>query len=290
MAIVGYDDIEYAALGAIPLTTIHRPAYELGVQSAILLIEDTDAGLSATPRHVVHVPQLIVREVHRDRGRLSSSRARICCLAGADCPAVTLGAVGGNHMSTPEHGPGPEIERAGYTEPQGLRSYPSQQPSPADYQSAPPPQHFPAPQPYEPPPRQPYGQPGYGQKPYGAPYEQGYGQPGHGLQPYEAPREQHYAQTGYGQQPYAMVPYGMPVVAPKSPGLALLASFFLPGLGSIINGETGKGVGILVGYVASLFLVWLVVPVAVALGLWIWGMVDAYTGAQRWNAAHGIIS
>jgi hypothetical protein len=24
--------------------------------------------------------------------------------------------------------------------------------------------------------------------------------------------------------------------------------------------------------------------------VWIWGMVDAYQGAQRWNARHGIIS
>jgi hypothetical protein len=24
--------------------------------------------------------------------------------------------------------------------------------------------------------------------------------------------------------------------------------------------------------------------------VWIWGMVDAYSGAQRWNAARGIVS
>jgi hypothetical protein len=23
---------------------------------------------------------------------------------------------------------------------------------------------------------------------------------------------------------------------------------------------------------------------------WIWGLVDAYQGAQRWNARHGILS
>jgi hypothetical protein len=26
------------------------------------------------------------------------------------------------------------------------------------------------------------------------------------------------------------------------------------------------------------------------IGAWIWGMIDAYQGAQRWNARHGIIS
>lgn len=87
------------------------------------------------------------------------------------------------------------------------------------------------------------------------------------------------------------------VVAPKSPGIALLVSFFLPGVGSIMNGETGKGVGILLGYLASWVLFWLLFIIVVGflflfvgIGLWIWGMVDAYTGAQRWNRMHGIVS
>lgn len=79
-------------------------------------------------------------------------------------------------------------------------------------------------------------------------------------------------------------------VAPKSPGLALLASFFIPGLGTMINGEVGKGVGILVGYIVSCILVVVVIGLAGMLGFWIWGMVDAYRGAQRWNARHGILS
>ncbi len=40
-------------------------------------------------------------------------------------------------------------------------------------------------------------------------------------------------------------------VAPKNPALALLVSFFVPGLGSMVNGEVGKGVGILIGYLLS---------------------------------------
>jgi len=27
-----------------------------------------------------------------------------------------------------------------------------------------------------------------------------------------------------------------------------------------------------------------------AIGIWIWGMIDAYQGAQAWNRAHGILS
>lgn len=97
--------------------------------------------------------------------------------------------------------------------------------------------------------------------------------------------------NAYGVSLYGQSPYGQPmVVAPKSPGLSLLASFFIPGLGTIINGEVGKGAGILIGYVVCWALAILVVPLLGVLGLWIWGMVDAYQGAQSWNRAHGIIS
>ncbi len=92
---------------------------------------------------------------------------------------------------------------------------------------------------------------------------------------------------GAWSPPPASVGY---MVAPKSPGISLLASFFVPGLGTMLNGEVNKGIGILVGYFACLFLFFLLVPLLGAMVLWIWGMVDAYQGAVRWNHAHGIIS
>jgi TM2 domain-containing membrane protein YozV len=60
-----------------------------------------------------------------------------------------------------------------------------------------------------------------------------------------------------------------------------------------MNGDVGVGVTILV-------LCWLVLPITAlitcGIGLvfypvvWIWALIDAYTGAQRWNARHGFIS
>ena len=79
-------------------------------------------------------------------------------------------------------------------------------------------------------------------------------------------------------------------VAPKNPALALLASFFVPGLGSMVNGEVGKGVGILIGYLVSAMLSFFLIGIPGVIGFWIWGMVDGYQGAQRWNARHGILS
>jgi TM2 domain-containing membrane protein YozV len=128
--------------------------------------------------------------------------------------------------------------------------------------------------PWSPPQPQP---PGYGQPPQQSARQ---GQPPPpGLPP------------GYGQPPapYPHYPPGYQV-APKNPGLSLLASFFIPGLGSMINGEAGKGVGILVGYLVSLVLVFVVIGIFGVLAFWIWGMVDAYQGAQKWNARHGFIS
>lgn len=91
----------------------------------------------------------------------------------------------------------------------------------------------------------------------------------------------------------APVPQGVPVgyqVAPKNPALALLASFFIPGLGTMMNGQAGKGVGILAGYIVSWILTFVIIGIFGLIGFWVWGMVDAYQGAKKWNAAHGIIS
>jgi len=80
------------------------------------------------------------------------------------------------------------------------------------------------------------------------------------------------------------------MVAPKNPAISLLISFFLPGVGSLINGDTNTGVIILIGAVVSLVLMCIVIGFLTYPVFWIWGMIDAYQGAQRWNARHGFVS
>jgi TM2 domain-containing membrane protein YozV len=109
----------------------------------------------------------------------------------------------------------------------------------------------------------------------------------------EPPYPQQYPPAQYppGQVPAGRYPYPMAThVAAKSPAVALLVSFFIPGVGSVMNGEVGKGIGILVGYVFSLLLALVFIGIIGVFGFWIWGMVDAYQGAQKWNARHGILS
>ena len=85
-------------------------------------------------------------------------------------------------------------------------------------------------------------------------------------------------------------PAGTIAIAPKNPAVSLLISFFLPGVGSMVNGDVGTGVAILVLYIVGWVLAFVLIGIPLAIGAWIWGLIDAYQGAQRWNRAHGILS
>ncbi|AXI90103.1 LacI family transcriptional regulator [Streptomyces sp. ETH9427] len=62
LAIVGYDDIEFAAAAAVPLTSVRQPAVTMGALAAELLLEETeDTGAPHEHRRVVLAPELVVR-------------------------------------------------------------------------------------------------------------------------------------------------------------------------------------------------------------------------------------
>ena len=60
LAIVGYDDIDFAAAAAVPLTSVRQPRRDLGRTAADLLLEE-----AANPRHehqqVLFTPELVAR-------------------------------------------------------------------------------------------------------------------------------------------------------------------------------------------------------------------------------------
>jgi LacI family transcriptional regulator len=61
VAIVGYDDIEFAGAAAVPLTSVHQPRRRLGHLAAELLLTES-AGLEGHDhRQIVFAPDLIVR-------------------------------------------------------------------------------------------------------------------------------------------------------------------------------------------------------------------------------------
>jgi TM2 domain-containing membrane protein YozV len=139
------------------------------------------------------------------------------------------------------------------------------------------------------PPQGAYQQPGYQQPGYP---QQGYTQPGYTQPGYSQPgyTQPGYAPPGYPQGGFPQAPYGQLMVAPKSPALAVLASFFIPGLGSMISGNAGIGVLILCLYLVSWVLIIVLVGFIGIFGFWVWGMVQAYSDAVAWNRRHGIIS
>lgn len=58
MALVGYDDVTFAAELATPLTSVRQPRHELGVRAADLMLRGGDA----PAEHLVFQPELVVRE------------------------------------------------------------------------------------------------------------------------------------------------------------------------------------------------------------------------------------
>ncbi|WP_103353513.1 LacI family DNA-binding transcriptional regulator [Amycolatopsis sp. CA-128772] len=66
MAIVGYDDIEFAGAAAVPLTSVRQPARRLGRTAAELLLAET-SDPKPERQAVVFTPELVVRESTRVR-------------------------------------------------------------------------------------------------------------------------------------------------------------------------------------------------------------------------------
>lgn len=61
LAVIGYDDIPFAAGAAIPLTSIGEPTREMGKAAAVLLLEEGSAAADHEHRHELFRPRLIAR-------------------------------------------------------------------------------------------------------------------------------------------------------------------------------------------------------------------------------------
>jgi LacI family transcriptional regulator len=67
IAIVGYDDIEFAAAAAVPLSSVRQPRQQLGRTAARLLLEETMEPDNHTHRQVMFKPELEIRQSSRAR-------------------------------------------------------------------------------------------------------------------------------------------------------------------------------------------------------------------------------
>ncbi len=62
LALVGYDDIRFAASSLVPLTTLRNPSFELGYESTKLLIDEASEGTEHRHRKLLFEPELVVRQ------------------------------------------------------------------------------------------------------------------------------------------------------------------------------------------------------------------------------------
>jgi LacI family transcriptional regulator len=61
LSIVGYDDIDFAASAAVPLTSIRQPAYQIGKTAAALLLDEALDPEGHAHQQVLFRPELILR-------------------------------------------------------------------------------------------------------------------------------------------------------------------------------------------------------------------------------------
>lgn len=60
VSLIGYDDIPLAAQLSVPLTTVRRPHYEMGL-AAVEMLSTAISGATPDPRHLDFTPELVVR-------------------------------------------------------------------------------------------------------------------------------------------------------------------------------------------------------------------------------------
>ena len=74
IAIAGYDDIDFAAAAAVPLSSVRQPRQQIGRTVARLLLEEALEQDSHKHRQVIFQPQLEVRQSSQARSRASRFR------------------------------------------------------------------------------------------------------------------------------------------------------------------------------------------------------------------------
>jgi TM2 domain-containing membrane protein YozV len=76
----------------------------------------------------------------------------------------------------------------------------------------------------------------------------------------------------------------------RSAAVGVIASLFIPGLGSMLAGRGGKGAAILVSYFVAILLCFFLIGFILSPAVWIYGMVAANNDTHKWNREHGLIS
>lgn len=77
-----------------------------------------------------------------------------------------------------------------------------------------------------------------------------------------------------------------PAPGPRRPLPALALSLVVPGLGTMRNGDVGRGTIVLACFLAAASFVPMLVGLPLLIVVWAWGLLDAVLSARRWNRRH----
>jgi len=118
-------------------------------------------------------------------------------------------------------------------------------------------------------------------------------QPQYQPQPYQPYGQQQYGQQPYGQ-PSLPVPYGygpppMPTASPKSPGVAVILSILIPGLGHLYSGNPLSAVFWFISAVVSTVLISVFIGIILVPLVWIGAAIHAYISTANFNTRHHVI-
>ena len=69
VALIGYDDIDFAQDWVVPISTVRQPIGELGSLAAQLLLEHAVGGEAHVHRQIVLTPELVLRASSDQRVR-----------------------------------------------------------------------------------------------------------------------------------------------------------------------------------------------------------------------------
>jgi len=94
IAIVGYDDIDYAAAAAVPLSSVRQPRQQIGRTAAQLLLEESVDQEAHKHRQVIFQPELEVRRSSQARPRGRRTRPSAGAGTVGAVPAASDTAVG----------------------------------------------------------------------------------------------------------------------------------------------------------------------------------------------------
>lgn len=108
------------------------------------------------------------------------------------------------------------------------------------------------------------------------------------IQPYEQ-QSPDYGQPYGGPAPYGFYAQPMPTASPKSPGVAVILSILIPGLGHLYSGNPLSAVFWFVSAAISAMLIAVFIGFLLLPAVWLGAIIHAYISTANFNSRHHVI-